>query len=370
MTSPVETHFSGPSRMSTPGKRAKGKDGFLDGDVLQVAWIGLLAVSGDRRIELLTRHDAGCDLGNRCADGLGDEGHGTRRARVDFQNVDGAVLDGVLYVHQAADLQRLGKRCRLTFQFIQRFGRERACRQRAGGVARVDAGFLDMLHDAGNEDAFAVAQRIHIHFDSIGQIAIEKQRVLAEQRVDLAGLVVRVALLDVFRHEAWNGIEQIGLQLAFRMDDLHGAATQNVGWANDQREADFGGDEASLFDRVGDAVVRLRQIELHQQLLEAVAVFGKVDHVWRGAEDRNAVLFQRFGKLQRCLATELHDDADQFTLFLFRAHDLDHVFSGQRLENRGGRRCRSRWKTVSGLQLIMIASKPASFSAKAAWQQQ
>jgi hypothetical protein len=37
------------------------------------------------------------------ADDLGDEGHGARGARVDFEHVDHAVLDRVLHVHQAAD---------------------------------------------------------------------------------------------------------------------------------------------------------------------------------------------------------------------------------------------------------------------------
>ena len=53
------------------------------------------------------------------------------------------------------------------------------------------------------------------------------------------------------------------------------------------------------------------QVELVQQLLEAVAVLGEVDHVGRGAEDRDAGLFQRVGELQRRLAAELDDDAEQ-----------------------------------------------------------
>lgn len=105
------------------------EDGFLDGDVLQVARIGLLAISGNRRIKLLAGHDAGGDLGDRRADGLGNKRHGTRGARVDFENVDRAVLDGVLHVHQAADLECLGKRRRLAFQFIEGFLAERTGRQ-------------------------------------------------------------------------------------------------------------------------------------------------------------------------------------------------------------------------------------------------
>ena len=58
----------------------------------------------------------------------------------------------------------------------------------------MDAGFLDMLHDAADEDVLAVAEAVDVDLDGVGQVAVEQQRVLAEQRVDLAGLVVRVAL--------------------------------------------------------------------------------------------------------------------------------------------------------------------------------
>ncbi len=48
-----------------------------------------------------------------------------------------------------------------------------------------------------------------------------------------------------------------------------------------------------------------------QQLLEALAVFGQVDGVGRGAQDRHAGVFEGLGELQRGLAAELDDDAEQ-----------------------------------------------------------
>ncbi len=175
----------------------------------------------------------------------------------------------------------------------------------------MDAGLLDMLHDAGDEGVLAVAEAVDVDLDGVREIGVEEQRVLAEQRVDLAGLVVGVFLLDVLRHQAGHGVEQVGLQHALVVDDLHGAAAEHVGRAHDQREAELAGDGARLLDRLGDAVLRLGEVELVQQLLEAVAVLGEVDHVGRGAEDRDAGLFQRVGELQRRLAAELDDDAEQ-----------------------------------------------------------
>ncbi len=189
------------------GEAGERENGFLDGDVLQVARVGFLAVSGNRRIKLLAGHDAGSNLGDRRTDGFCNEGHRARGARVDFENVDRAVLDRVLNVHQATDVERLCKRRRLAFQFVERFLAQRTGRQRAGRVARVDTGFFDVLHDARHEDAFAVTQCIDVDFDGVGQVAVEQKRVLAEQGVDLAGLVVRVTLLDILGHEARNRVE-------------------------------------------------------------------------------------------------------------------------------------------------------------------
>jgi hypothetical protein len=196
----------------------------------------------------------------------------------------------------------------------------------------MDAGFLDVFHDAGDIDVGAVAQAVDIDLDGVGQVAVKQQRVGAQQRVDLAGLVVGVARLDVFGHQFRHGAKQVVGQARLVADDLHGAAAEHVGRADHQREADVGGDQAGLFDRIGDAVVGLNQVELVQKLLEAVAVLGQVDHVGRGAEDRDAGLFQRVGELQRGLAAELDDDAVQRALLLFLGQDLEHVLVGQRLE--------------------------------------
>ena len=151
MTSPVE-RISGPSSGIDAGEAGEREDGFLDRDMRAGCAVRLAAIGGEGLVQRLAGHDAGGDLGDRLADGLGDKRHGARGARVDFEDVDRAVLDGELDVHQAADIQRLGQRRRLAFELVDGFGRQRVDRQRAGAVARMDAGFLDMLHDAGDED--------------------------------------------------------------------------------------------------------------------------------------------------------------------------------------------------------------------------
>src|SRR5450759_4128893 len=42
----------------------------------------------------------------------------------------------------------------------------------------MNAGFLDVLHDAGDERVLAVAQAIDVHFRCVRQIAVDQQRAL------------------------------------------------------------------------------------------------------------------------------------------------------------------------------------------------
>ena len=196
----------------------------------------------------------------------------------------------------------------------------------------MNAGLLDMLHDARDEDVLAIAQAVHVDLDGVRQIAVEEQRILAEHRVDLARLVVGVAGLHLGGDEAGEGVEQIVLQGALVADDGHGPAAQHIGGTHHQGQAQFSRDDAGLLDRIGDAVLGLLQAEPLQQALEAVAVFGQINGVDGGAENRDARFLQGVGELQRGLAAELHDDADQFSVLLFLVQDFKHVLLGQRLE--------------------------------------
>ncbi len=67
-------------------------------------------------------------------------------------------------------------------------------------------------------------------------------------------------------------------------------------------------------------------------MLETVAVLGEIDHVGRGAEDRNVGAFQRLGELERGLAAELDDDAVQRAVRALGVDDLEHVLGRERLE--------------------------------------
>ena len=112
------------------------------------------------------------------------------------------------------------------------------------------------------------------------------------------------------------------------MHDLHRAATQHVTGAHHQRVTQRSG----FFQRLGfgpcGGVGRLAKAQAVQQFLETLAVFGRVNHVGRSADDGHAVGFEPQGEFQGRLAAVLDDHAQR----LFLVHNFQHVFERERLE--------------------------------------
>ena len=49
----------------------------------------------------------------------------------------------------------------------------------------MDAGLLDVLHDAGDEGVLAVGEAVDVDLDGVGQIAVDQQRALVRAPVEL-----------------------------------------------------------------------------------------------------------------------------------------------------------------------------------------
>ena len=129
-----------------------------------------------------------------------------------------------------------------------------------------------------------------------------------------------------------DGGGDVAFQLGVVADDLHRAAAEDEGGADDEGVADILGDGEGLVPAAGGAVVRLLEAKLVEELLEPLTVFGKVDGVGRGAEDRDAFGVQRVGEFQWGLAAELDDDAVKGAVFLLHPQDFEDVFQGQGFE--------------------------------------
>src|SRR3546814_17079603 len=91
-------------------------------------------------------------------------------AGVDLDQVNDAILDRELDVHQAADRQGAGQDVGLTLDLRDDVVRQAVWRQRAGGVTGMDARLLDMLEHDGAHDALALAKSHHITLHPSAQI--------------------------------------------------------------------------------------------------------------------------------------------------------------------------------------------------------
>jgi hypothetical protein len=98
-------------------------------------------------------HDLCGDSGPGDVRGLGHKRGCAGGSRIDLEDVDLAVLDGHLDVHKAADGECLGELAGDVADSFLDFPWERIGGDGARRVAGVDAGVLDVLHDAADHRA-------------------------------------------------------------------------------------------------------------------------------------------------------------------------------------------------------------------------
>ncbi len=281
---------------------AEGEHRFLDRHVrLQHVVVEAQVVEGG------TGHDGGGQAGERHAGRLGDERNRAGAARVHLQHVHDAALDGVLHVEQTHHPQPLRERPRVPPHLVHLGLGDEVRREHAGRVARVDAGVLDVLHDAADDAAGAVRDGIDVGLEGVLEEAVDEHRVLG-------------------RYPRRPG--EVAPEGRVVVADLHRAAAEDVRRAHQDRVAYPGGHRDRLVDRERHARRRLGHAELAADGLEAPAVFREVDGLGRGAEDPDALALESPRQPERRLSAELHDHPDR----LLDVHDLEHVLERERLE--------------------------------------
>ena len=175
----------------------------------------------------------------------------------------------------------------------------------------MDAGLLNMLHDAADHDRLAIGQGIHVNFDGIFQIFVNQD--------------------GMFRRYL-NGLVDIGLQTFLIIDDFHRPPAQDIGRPHHDGVGQACRHGCRLVERAGHAAGRLFQSQLVQQSLEALAILGKVNRVRRGAQNRHAGPFQRQSQLQRRLAAELHHHPTKITRSALCRNNAEYILFCQRFE--------------------------------------
>src|SRR5438552_1707482 len=106
--------------------------------------------------------------------------------RVHLEDEDLLVPDRELNVDEADDAQLLRERLRLGPQRVDLIVPERVRRERARRVARVHAGFLDMLHHAADRDDPAVSDRVDVDLERVLEELVDEHRMVGRHPHRLA----------------------------------------------------------------------------------------------------------------------------------------------------------------------------------------
>ena len=129
----------------------------------------------------------------------------------------------------------------------------------AGGVAGVDAGLFDVLHDRADDGGFAVGDAIDVDLGGVVEESIHQDRALGR---------------------GGDGLAHVAGKLGVVVDDHHRAAAEHEGRADEHRVADAVGDGDGLVLVGGGAGLGLVEVEFVQQRGEELAVLGEFDATW------------------------------------------------------------------------------------------
>ena len=237
---------------------------------------------------------------------LAQKRNGAARTRIDLDDIDLIVDHDVLNVEQSLDMEVQCQSLRIVDDGVKHTCGKRLRRIDGDTVTRMDAGALDMLHDARDDNRHAVAYTVNFDFRSL-HIAIDEHGMIGR---DLDRAV------------------QVVAQLLFLVDDLHRPAAEDIGRPHHDGIADGSGAFDSRF-HIGDAdSLGARNVRLAQHFFEALSILRTIDVVHGSSKDMHARLLERCSEIDGRLPAELHDDA--FRLLL--VDDVQDVFCRQRFK--------------------------------------
>ncbi len=295
-------HLRGQGRVGV-GDLLKGEHGHLH------RHIGGLAVQAGavaQGLQGLAHHDPGSQVHHGYAGDLGDVGHRPAGPGVHLDDVQLPLVDQVLDVDEAPGLQGQRQLLRAVDDGLEHLVADGEGRVDGDGVAGVDAGALDVLHDAGDQHVRAVGDDVHLQLLA-HQVLVHQDGVL-----DLAGeddLHVPADLLVVVGDDHVLAADDVG------RPQQHGIA-QLVGRCQGLVHAQHASSGGPLDG------------EPLQQRVEPLPVLRHVDGLGGGAQDGDAVAVQELRQLDGRLAAEGHHHANR----LLHCDDVHDVLRVQGLE--------------------------------------
>ena len=244
--------------------------------------------------QLLAQHDLRRDAGHGDVAHFRNQRDGPGSPGIGLEDVDHIAGDGVLDVHQTDDAEFHRDAPGIVVDRVLVAGGDADRRDDAGGIAGMDSGQLNVFHDGRYVGVLPVGDGIGLALDRVFQEFVDQDR--------------------PFRRHA-DGGGHVPLEHLLVMDDLHPAAPQHIGGADHQRIADPFGDRDGLPKVAGHPGGGHGDAELVHHFFEAIPVLRHIDGLRRCSDDADPGGRKLLGKIQRRLASELHDDP--FGLFLF-----------------------------------------------------
>ena len=203
-----------------------------------------------------SRHHAGRKTCKRDTDCLAYKGHCSRGPWIHLEDKDLTIPDGILDIHQAFHFQGHPEYLRLMYDLGHQAFAQGYWRQAAGRIATMHACFLDVFHDATNDNDLTVTYGVHIHLDRILHETIDKHRMFRGSRY---------------------GLRHISVKTFPVVDDFHGPSAQDVGRPHDNRIPDPRCHLPRSLNGSRQSIGRLLQAKLVEELLKPLPVFRQID---------------------------------------------------------------------------------------------
>ena len=112
------------------------------------------------------------------------------------------------------------------------------------------------------------------------------------------------------------------------MNNFHCPAAKDIRWSDHQWIADLLGPLQRLILSCCRPILWLQQPESGDQFLEMLPVFGLMNRLWRGAQDRHTRLRKTAGQFQRGLPAVLNNQS----CGIFHPANFENILECQRLK--------------------------------------
>ena len=170
----------------------------------------------------------------------------------------------------------------------------------------MDAGALDVLEDAWDDDVLAVERCVDFDLGS-RQVFVDQQRRVRQDRRSALGICRELRLV---------------------VHDLHASPAEHVRRPDQDRKPDLARDFARLAERQRGPARRARDAELGQHGIELLAILRQIERALIGAQHFDAARRQVAREIDRRLAPE----GQQGAPCAGRAHGVLDLIDRRRLE--------------------------------------